>query len=232
MTKEPPGRERRPCAGCGRPTLPATLERTEGYCRRCRPARPKGEDGGGIGAPWTLGNRTPLSLAEITGIETAFDLGAPTLGLAVRKLEERWEAGLRDEETRLRLAFLAWYGAESPQVEHGLEPPLPLPADLLLGDEARAAGLSAEACFVTGYLAWFDPWAFAREGWEELHHEEHLRRATERDPESLLFANWRFLVGETTDPEGLRRHHDSEVHARFHGRGALGRFLADALTFV
>jgi hypothetical protein len=61
-----------------------------------------------------------LSIAEITEIERAYALGAPTLGRAAAGLLARWQMPLRDIETFLRLAFLSWYRQNEPAWLTGL----------------------------------------------------------------------------------------------------------------
>jgi hypothetical protein len=69
-------------------------------------------------------NVTPspiLTLAEITVLEQAYLAGdGAVLGPARAALASRWNSGLRDRETALRLAFLEWYSCSEPEFLTGL----------------------------------------------------------------------------------------------------------------
>jgi hypothetical protein len=69
-------------------------------------------------------NVTPspiLTIAEITALEQAYVAGdGPALGPARDALASRWNSGLRDRETALRLAFMEWYSCSEPEFLTGL----------------------------------------------------------------------------------------------------------------
>ena len=68
------------------------------------------------------------SLSEIGVLESAYERGAKSLGTAAEALRERWVAGLRDQETFIRFAFLCWYSRSEPGCLTGLDTAGPLPA--------------------------------------------------------------------------------------------------------
>lgn len=83
-----------------------------------------------------------LALAEITELERAYALGAPSLGRAAAALLARWRLPLRDEETFLRLAFLMSYREHEPEWLTGLTVELPPLAQVIAehgGEDALRA---------------------------------------------------------------------------------------------
>lgn len=61
------------------------------------------------------------SLDDVTALEAQYTAeGQPALGHARAALVRRWEAGARDRETALRLAFLDWYSCSEPAFLTGL----------------------------------------------------------------------------------------------------------------
>lgn len=168
------------------------------------------------------------SLAEITEIERAYSLGVPALGVAASALVTRWRFPLRDEETRLRLAFLSWYRENEPTWLTGLEAELPSVADLI--DEGGGpAALGAEARFTLGLLLAFRPPLGGDEEAARREARAWVATASELEPASRLFREWQFLLGEAEDTLGARTHVEAEVHARYAGRGALGAYVSHTL---
>lgn len=165
-----------------------------------------------------------LSIAEITALEDSFSLGVPSLGVAASALEDRWEQGVRDSETIVRLLFLRWYAGVEQEQHTGLSLAGPQPSSLvseLGGDE----NLLPEAQFCLGYMARFFPWAVGKlDEWEGRWRPLCLL-ATGASPESALFSDWNYFMGSAKDTEHLRTSLRKEVHARFHGRGEFGRYF-------
>ena len=174
--------------------------------------------------------REPVrSLAEITELERAYALGAPTLGRAAAALVARWRWPLRDAETFLRLAFLAWYQEHEPGWLTGLDAPLP-DVDALIADVGGEGALGAEARFTLAVL-----WSvFPPLGADEAAYAGRARAwaaaAADAEPASRLFAAWSFVVGDGEDMAGARMYVETEVHARYAGRGAMGDYLVHTLS--
>lgn len=162
-------------------------------------------------------------------MEAAYRQGVPSLGHAAAALLARWRLPLRDGETFLRLAFLAWYQEHEPAFLTGLEAALPSVDDLVAergGDDA----LTAEESFTLAIL-----WSVSPPmGADETVCRERARRlaasAAAGEPTSRLFREWRFLLGEADDTARPRIYVEPEVHARFHGRGAMGDYVVHTLT--
>jgi hypothetical protein len=169
-----------------------------------------------------------LALAEITELERAYALGAPTLGRAAAALLARWRLPLRDEETFLRLAFLVWYRENEPAWLTGLDAELPSLAQLVT-ERGGADALSAEALFTLGLLLEFRPPLGADEDAARRQARAWLAQASAREPASRLFGEWRYLVGDTDGLVGARVYAEAEVHARYAGRGELGAYLVHTL---
>jgi len=171
-----------------------------------------------------------LSLSEITAIERAYELGAPTLGLAAAHLLRRWVHHLRDEETFLRLLFLRWFRDYEPNDMTGLiGQDIPAPEDLI----EQYGGLDAagpEASFVIAHLATVAPDALGRTNPWHAQAEPLFRAAEARFPASYLFRCWPYFLGTTEDLQSPRQELNLEIHARFHGRGALGVYLEQVLN--
>ena len=83
------------------------------------------------------------SIAEIDILERAHNLGAKTLGDAADSLLLRWQSGLRDNETFIRLAFLCWYSRSEPNWYNGLSDILPS-VDKLINELGGISIVSAE----------------------------------------------------------------------------------------
>jgi hypothetical protein len=169
------------------------------------------------------------SLAEITELERAYAIGAPTLGRAAAALLARWRLPLRDDETFLRLAFLSWYSEHEPDWLTGLDHTLP-PVDVLVAERGGEETLTPEMRFTLAVL-WsvFPPLA----GGEAEYRERALawaERAAAEESTSRIFREWRLLLGETQDSAGARTYVERELHARYAGRGALGDYLVHIIS--
>jgi hypothetical protein len=148
------------------------------------------------------------SLEEITRVENRYVSGGErALGEAFSMLQVRWMAGMRDRETCLRLAFLAWYACAEPA---GLTE---LPND---DQEVTAAVFSsaleglggertsdAEACYALGLMATMFPWAIS------VKDEAHWQHVGEQ-----LSARSRLLAPDGFSPPD------------FSGRGAYGHYFS------
>ena len=167
---------------------------------------------------------TTLSLADITAIERACSLGAPTLGRAAEALLARWRWPLRDGETFIRLAFLAWYAEHEPPFLTGLETPLPS-VDALVAERGREAALEPEARFTLALLWNVFPPLGADEDAYRARARRWAQQAAEAEPKSRLFREWRYAFGEVPTPDGSRRYLEEEARARYEGRGALGDYV-------
>jgi hypothetical protein len=169
-----------------------------------------------------------LSIAEITEIERAYALGAPTLGRAAAGLLARWQMPLRDIETFLRLAFLSWYRQNEPAWLTGLEEELPT-VEQLVEQFGGEAALNAEARFVLGW-----PIAYSVSLGDDVDRQpqaarEWVTQAAQLDPQSRVFREWRYWLRDTEETLGARTHIELELHARFAGRGALGSYIEHML---
>ncbi len=167
------------------------------------------------------------SLSEISVIEKAHSYGSATLGDAASALLERWTNGLTDNETFIRLAFYRWYSMSEPNWYNGLpDNSSDLPdIDALVSVLGGYESLPAESLFILGALATGYPWCL---GAEDIWKERAITfpsRASELEPQSRVFQNWRFILLKETNNSDLRKHIKSEFHARFHGRGYMGEYL-------
>lgn len=174
-----------------------------------------------------------LSIHEINEIERGYSHGAPTLGFAGNALLQRWQFGLRDEETLVRLIFVLWYSMTEPLFLTGLDKFRgdDLSVDGLIEDYGGAARLSGESRFIFALLG---HGGYAYGLGKESEWQERSRRffadAVEMQPHSLLFADWMFLIGEAEDTKNLKTKIEKEIHARFNGRGYMGEYLTHMLS--
>ena len=173
-----------------------------------------------------------LSIAEITQLENAYIVGAPTLGIAAAELLRRWRFGLKDEETLLRLIFLRWYSLTEPPFLTGLnEFADEVEVENVLDEFGGEDRLSGEGRFVIAVLG---HGAYAVGLGEEAAWHEKSRRyflaALRDDPASRLFADWKYLIGEAKDTRNLKTKIEPEIHARFAGRGYMGEYLKHTLS--
>lgn len=173
--------------------------------------------------------RKPRSLAEITEVERAYIHGVPTLGHAASELLLRWQYPLRDAETFLRLAFLAWYREHEPEWLTGVEVELPSVQDLV-AETGGESMLDAEACFTLALLWNIFPPAGEEEGPWRARARELAERAAKLEPSSRLFRAWRYFLGQAEETGGARLYIEAEVHARYQGRGAMGEYVGHMLT--
>jgi hypothetical protein len=168
------------------------------------------------------------SIAEIDVLERAHNLGAKTLGDAADSLLARWQSGMRDNETFIRLAFLCWYARSEPTWYNGLPDTLPR-VDELIDELGGISSVSAESKFVLAALAIGFPWCLGEEKrWTYLANE--LPEAARiLEPKSVVFSDWRYVFGLQEERKSLRHELCAEFHARFDGRGYMGIYLQSVL---
>jgi hypothetical protein len=132
----------------------------------------------------------------------------PTLGAAFVLLRDAWDAGERDRELALHLAFLAWYLIVEPP--HLTGAPKDMSGAMDVFDEAHAFLLphgassdDAEALYAIGLAAHMFPWVPGRGDADEwtARAEAYRKRYRELRPHGI-------------DP------------ATFEGRGAYGAYYA------
>jgi hypothetical protein len=149
-------------------------------------------------------------LEKIGRLEAQFDGldGKPTLGRAYELLMARWNGGMRDRETALRLLFLSWYTVAEPTGMTGLES---VSVDMNLTREfLEAAKLDDdeeddELWFAVIAMTDVAPYAFP-----DMEY-------------------WMALAEHYKDRLGDRASHmDARV---FEGRGAYGSYFADSIRF-
>lgn len=168
------------------------------------------------------------ALTEIGEIEAAYRQGVPSLGHAAAALLLRWRFPLRDSETFLRLVFLAWYRQNEPDWLTGLESELPGVTELIT-ERGGEVSLTPEELFTIANLWAMGPdWSMDEER-SRLIARTFALRAAELEPTSRLFRDWRFFLGEAEDTTSPRIYIEPEVHARYHGRGAMGEYLSHIL---
>ena len=168
-----------------------------------------------------------LSLAEITALEDVHPLGGSTLGLAAEALLGRWQHGIRDVETLARLLFLIWYHcADQRFLPETLQHPS---AEELIGEAGGEAALPADTLFVVSFVANLFPYCFGVEAEWQRRSRAFLERAAESEPQSRLLRNWPFFVREADDTRDPRIYIEPEIHARYSGRGELGRYMQHML---
>jgi len=91
--------------------------------------------------------------------------------------------------------------------------------------------LSAESMFVIGLLS-FGGYAFGmgnEETWQSKARQFFIR-ASEIEPNSDLFTDWKYLIEETNESRNLKTKIEPEMHARFHGRGYMGTYVLHILS--
>ena len=199
------------------------------------PSRPSGSLGGELEHQIAIPSfvilpvsQPVLSLADITDLERAYALGAPTLGLAAAALLARWQLPLRDEETFLRLAFLSWYREHEPEWLTGLEAPLPA-VEALVEDRGGENRLQPEARFTIAVLWDLFPPLGADDTAVRQRARSWAEQAAVVEPTSRLFSEWRYILREVEDTSGPRVYIEPEIQARYAGRGAMGAYLAHTL---
>jgi hypothetical protein len=164
------------------------------------------------------------SIAEIDILERAHSLGAKTLGDAAAALQVRWHAGMRDNETFIRLAFLSWYSRSEPTWYNGLPDSLP-DVDELIDELGGLSSVSAESKFVLAALATGFPWCLGEQKrWSGLAIQLP-EEARILEPQSVVFSDWRYVFGLQEEHSTLRNALAAEFHARFSGRGYMGIYL-------
>ena len=171
-----------------------------------------------------------LSLAEINEIERAYKHGVPSLGVAAEELLHRWRNNLRDEETCIRLIFLHWYSCSEPVWLTGLKKEM-LSIESIIAEFGSENSLTAETLFILGFLGGnLFAFCFGEESVWQKKCKEFLKRATEIEPTSQLFADWAYFLDESKTTKNLGTKIAPEIHARFNGRGALGDYMEHILT--
>jgi hypothetical protein len=126
------------------------------------------------------------------------------------------------------LIFLRWYSAAEPPHLTGLDADLS-DADTLIAEAGGVEVMLAETQFAIGILADRFPECFGDESIWRSRSQTYLREAAAREPASRLFREWPLFVRESDDTAGPRIYIEREVRARFHGRGAYGVYMEDAL---
>ncbi len=173
-----------------------------------------------------------LSIREIDEIEKAYGHGVGSLGFAAEKLLERWQFGLRDAETLIRLVFLFWYSRTEPSFLTGLTNQFEgFSVEGFIGEPGGELNLDSEGRFVIGILG-HSTYAFGlgdEEKWQRIARD-FLGDAASMETTSFLFAEWKFLIGEVDDTQNLRTKIEREVHARFAGRGYMGDYMIHTLS--
>lgn len=166
------------------------------------------------------------SLEDIAVLEKAYECGAKSLGTAAIALKARWDAGLRDQETFIRLAFLSWYSQSEPGYLTGLDQAQGLPTvDDLYASYGGSSALEPDSMFVLGLISHGYAFCCGDESTWQRRSEELFELAASRSPSSHVLTNWRFLLGLSNDPNGLRKSIAPELHARFSGRGYMGTYV-------
>ena len=176
-----------------------------------------------------------LSLAEITALEDAAPLGgaglaAPAFAAVLAALRARWRLPLRDAETAARLLFYVHEGhTQQPQYRGVAAEDLPRAAEVL-AEAGGEAALPADALFGLALLLDWQAWPFGDEAEWAPAARRWAAAAAAREPESRLFREWPFFLGEAADTAGPRAYVAPEAHARYHGRGAFGGRVLHLVT--
>jgi len=168
-----------------------------------------------------------LSLSQITVIEQADQLGAKALGTAYDALVKRWEYGLTDNETFIRLLFLKWYSISEPNWYNGLPEQELLSVEEFIHQRGDLFSFPLENQFIIAVLSHGFPWCFGDEKkWQDISKQLFKNVETSN---SLVFSNWQHLLDNTKEVNGLRKNIKPELHARFYGRGEMGSYLLHIL---
>lgn len=174
-----------------------------------------------------------LSVQEINEIERGYSHGAPTLGFAANALLQRWQFGLKDEETLIRLIFLLWYRMTEPSLFTGLDKfrSEDISVESLLSDFGNENRLSGETRFIVAVLG-HGAYAFGLGNEVEWRTKSrrYFANAANLEPQSFLFADWTYLIEESKDTRNLKTSIEKEIHARFAGRGYMGDYLEHVLS--
>ena len=169
-----------------------------------------------------------LSLSEISVIEEANSFGCEGLGVALDKLLERWNYGLTDNETFIRIVFLKWYSISEPNWYNGLPDKLEISLEDFIKQRSNNLPLNGEEKFIIGVLSHNFAWCFGDENkWKEKAIELLVDASVE---DSLVFSNWKYLLAISDEVNGLRKNINTELHARFNGRGEMGHYLLHILN--
>ena len=173
-----------------------------------------------------------LSVQEIGEIERTYALDVPALGFAGKEFLRRWQFGLRDEETLIRMIFLFWYSNTEPPFLTGLNETFDgFSVRRFLDEFGGEKRLGAESRFIIamlGYAAYADGLGDEVE-WRPKSREFFIS-ASKDEPVSFLFAEWKYFVSEAGDTRNLKTKIETEIHARFGGRGYMGDYLTHILT--
>ena len=102
-------------------------------------------------------------------------------------------------------------------------------AEELIEEAGGDAALPADTLFVVGFVAKLFPYCFGVEAEWERRSRAFLERAAESEPQSRLLRNWPYFVREADDTRDPRIYIESEIHARYSGRGELGRYMQHML---
>jgi hypothetical protein len=174
-----------------------------------------------------------FAINEINEIERAYTHGATVLGFAAAGLLQRWQYGLRDEETLIRLIFLFWYSRTEPTDLTGLDQfnVDEISVEDLIDGFGGEDRLSAESRFIIAILG-HSAYAFGlgdEAEWEKKSLQ-YFDDACRIEPQSALFSDWKFLIGEAKNSRNLKAKIETEIHARFRGRGYMGDYLVHVLS--
>jgi len=175
-----------------------------------------------------------LSVQEIGEIERGYALGIPALGFAAKEFLRRWQFGLKDEETLIRLVFLFWYSRTEPPFLTGLNNEFDgLSVERLLEEFGGEDRLGRESRFIIAMLG-YGEYAFGLGDETEWRAKSttFLRDAGADEPQSFLFADWKFFIDEAPDTKSLKTKIETEIHARFAGRGYMGDYLIHILSAI
>lgn len=174
-------------------------------------------------------DRKILSLSEIAQLEDAVALGAPAFEHVVESLLARWATQLRDAETATRLIYVLYEAlTESAVPQRHLTIPVP-ELTRILHEAGGEDALSPDALFAFGVLLQWQAWPFGDEAeWKETGRR-WMQQSAARVPESRLFQEWKFFVGDLSTTTGPKIYIRPEVHARYFGRGLFGAHMTEYL---
>jgi hypothetical protein len=171
-----------------------------------------------------------LSLAEITALEQACELGAPLFSQVLEALLARWNSPLRDAETATRLLYYIHEGHTTQPQYTGIES-VDLPsAERVLEEAGGEEALPADTLFALALLLSWQAWPFGDAASWTVTSRRWAETAMIREPKSRLFREWKFFFHEARNTDGPKVYIEPEIHARYHGRGMFGQRMVNLLT--